>query len=98
MREKDIERKLREAVIKAGGVCYKFVSPGNNGVPDRVIILNGVVLFAEIKAPGKKPSIIQEIRIREMRNRGAWVEVIDSIEFVNYIIEKILKCRVYLKD
>ena len=38
MLEKDIERKLVAGVKRSGGKAYKFVSPGNVGVPDRIVI------------------------------------------------------------
>lgn len=41
MRERDVERYLRERVKQLGGRAYKFVSPGNNGVPDRIVMLPG---------------------------------------------------------
>ena len=41
MAEKDIERFLVNGVKKLGGVAYKFVSPGNAGVPDRLIVMPG---------------------------------------------------------
>lgn len=50
--EKDIERKLRLAVTKHGGMCPKWVSPGWSGVPDRIILLpGGRIIFAETKRP-----------------------------------------------
>ena len=50
MLEKDIERKLIAGVKRAGGKAYKFVSPGNVGVPDRIVIWpNGVIHFVELK-------------------------------------------------
>ena len=52
MRESDIERRLVQGVKKLDGRAYKFVSPGNIGVPDRLVGLpGGVVLFVEEKAP-----------------------------------------------
>ena len=55
MLEKDIESKLKNKVKKLGGRAYKFVSPGNSGIPDRLIILpGGKVGFAELKRPGRK--------------------------------------------
>ena len=52
MRESDIERRLVQGVKKLGGRAYKFVSPGNVGVPDRLVVLpGGIVLFVEVKAP-----------------------------------------------
>ena len=41
MRESSIESKFRDEVKEVGGMAYKFVSPGNAGVPDRVVILQG---------------------------------------------------------
>lgn len=37
MREKIIERKLAAAVKQAGGMALKFVSPGFDGMPDRIV-------------------------------------------------------------
>ena len=39
-----------------GGKAYKWNSPGNRGVPDRIVLLpGGWVLLVETKAPGKNP-------------------------------------------
>ena len=52
MREKVIERKLIQAVRQCGGLALKFVSPGFNGVPDRLLLfMGGKVAFLEVKAP-----------------------------------------------
>ena len=51
MRERDVERYLRERVKQLGGRAYKFVSPGNNGVPDRIVMLpGGKLFFVELQA------------------------------------------------
>ena len=63
MREKIIEQKFRAAVRAAGGVAVKFVSPGLDGMPDRLALLpGGRMAFVEVKAPGKKPRPLQEAR------------------------------------
>lgn len=36
-----------------GGLCYKWVSPGIRGVPDRIIIFRGSTFFVELKRPGE---------------------------------------------
>ena len=41
MREKEIEKILVTGVKKLGGRAYKCASPGNDGVPDRIVILPG---------------------------------------------------------
>lgn len=61
--EKTTEAYLRSEIKKLGGMAYKFVSPGNAGVPDRMICLpGGRVLFAELKSEGGKstPKQIQQ--------------------------------------
>lgn len=53
MKESEIEARLVRGVKALGGVAYKFVSPGNVGVPDRVVVLpGGRVIFVELKAEG----------------------------------------------
>ena len=52
--EKYVEQKLATEAKKMGGLAVKFVSPGLDGVPDRLILFpGGKVAFAELKAPGK---------------------------------------------
>ena len=41
MREKQIESKLVKAVRDGGGMCPKLVSPGTDGMPDRLVLLPG---------------------------------------------------------
>ena len=53
--KKVIEQKFRAAVRAAGGVAVKFVSPGLDGMPDRLALLpGGRMAFVEVKATGKK--------------------------------------------
>ena len=51
MREKQIEAKLTQAAKMLGGVAPKFVSPGYDGMPDRIVLLpGGHMAFVEVKA------------------------------------------------
>lgn len=79
MREKEIEEKLRKAVKQAGGKAYKFTSPGIAGVPDRLVVMpGGHIGFVEVKAPGKKPTLLQQARMRELEELGCRVRVLDD--------------------
>nr|WP_319488494.1 VRR-NUC domain-containing protein [uncultured Caproiciproducens sp.] len=87
MRESTIEAYLRDQVKAIGGKAYKFISPGNNGVPDRLVCLpGGRVIFVELKAPGKKPTALQLQQQAKLRTLGFRVWVIDSKAMVDNFI------------
>lgn len=82
--EKSIEQYLVKKVKEAGGLCYKFVSPGNSGVPDRICVFpNGYVLFVEVKAIGGRISALQRAQISKLKLLGACVIVVWSKEDVD---------------
>lgn len=90
MREKQIERKLTQAVKKRDGLCPKFVSPGLDGMPDRLILLpHGQIGFVEVKAPGKKPRPLQTARHNQLTSLGFRVYVLDSEEQIGGILDEI---------
>ncbi len=96
MTEKDIESKLRDKVKNLGGRAYKFVSPGQAGVPDRLIVLpGGKVGFAELKKPGEKPRRLQYAQIRFLKNLGCIVRVIDSENQIDEFIQEIAGGDIY---
>ncbi len=89
-KEKLIEMKLCRAVKKIGGMCLKFVSPGYDGVPDRLILIAfGKVAFVEVKAPGEKPRPLQVARINKIRSLGFKVYVLDDEKQIGGIIDEI---------
>ena len=88
--EKIIEQKLVRAVKMMGGLAPKFISPGLNGVPDRIVLLPGAKLaFVELKADGKKPRPLQVKRKRQLEALGFLVYCIDSPEQIGGIIHEI---------
>lgn len=87
--EKDIEKYLKRKVEQHGGLCFKFVSPGQAGVPDRIVIMNGTTLFVEMKRPGGKPRILQRRIIKKMQDHGARVEVVDTKEQVERLVREL---------
>lgn len=80
MLEKTIEKKVVGHAKKLGFWTRKFVSPNNRGVPDRIFVLCGVVVFIEFKAPGKKPTPLQALEMKKMEEAGLRVHVCDSAE------------------
>lgn len=92
MRERDIEVYFRDGVRAAGGAAYKWTSPGNSGVPDRIVIIpGGKVVFVELKAPGGKPTKLQLVQHKRLRTLGCDVRVIDSKESADALIKELLR-------
>ena len=87
MREKAIEKKLVQAVKSAGGIAVKFVSPGFDGMPDRIVLLpGGHMAFVEVKAPGEKPRPLQLVRHKLLRGLGFKVYILDDEQQIEKIL------------
>ncbi|MGJ0578051.1 VRR-NUC domain-containing protein [Xenorhabdus bovienii] len=79
IRESVIEDHLVKEIKKAGGIAYKFVSPGRRSVPDRICVLpGGRILFVECKAPGERPRPDQIREHERLRALGCEVVILDS--------------------
>lgn len=89
MREKYIEQKLVREVKKRGGLCEKWNS-GSSGWPDRLVLLpDGKFGLVEVKAPGKKPRVLQEHRHDQLRPLGYKVFVLDDAGQIGGILDGI---------
>ena len=80
MRESVIEQRVCSYARDRGWLTYKWVSPANRGVPDRILFRDGRVLLIEFKAPGKRPTKLQSYIHQRLEKEGFKVHVIDSIE------------------
>jgi hypothetical protein len=90
MREKTIEHKLTIAAKNMGGIALKFVSPGIDGMPDRIVLLpDGHVGFVEVKSMGCKPRPLQLARHRLLRGLGFKVYVLDHEQQIGGILDEI---------
>ena len=90
MREKEIEKILVDEVKRLGGRAYKWTSPGNDGVPDRIVFLPDTrVIFVELKTDTGVLSPLQKIQIDRLRRLGQWVEVVKGIQGVKLFFEEL---------
>ena len=90
MLEQEIELQLVRAVKNMGGRAVKFMSPGFDGMPDRLVLLpGGKCGFVEVKAPGKKPRALQQVRHEMLKAWGFKVYVADAKEQIEEIINDI---------
>lgn len=88
--EKKIEEKLREAVKNKGGIALKFVCPGTNGAPDRLVIAaDGKIHFVETKSNRGKTSALQNAFHRMLKIYGYPVYVIKTNEQLNTFLDGI---------
>lgn len=91
MRESTLEQRLVREVERIGGLAPKWVSPGNRGVPDRIVILpHGRVVFVEMKAPGKQLQPLQRKWMKTLRSLGHRVYKIDSAEDIERFIQEVV--------
>lgn len=90
MRESVVEKKLATEVKKRGGLAVKFVSPGLNGVPDRLVLFpGGKMAFVELKAPGETMRPLQQYRTRQLAALGFRVYTVDRKERIGGILDEI---------
>ena len=102
MREKEIEKILAEEVKKLGGRAYKWESPGNAGVPDRIVIFPGRrPLFVELKTERGSLTALQKVQIDRLKKLGQQVYVVRGIDGLSQFFQdlgyeetsKALDCR-----
>lgn len=89
MLESSIEAGLRKQVTKHGGLFLKFVSPSQAGVPDRIIIDHGRVIFVELKRKKEEPRKLQWKVIERMRRHGVDVRVVAGREEAKALVKEL---------
>lgn len=90
MLEKTVERHLTQEAKRRGGLALKFVSPGMDGVPDRILLLPcGRIAFVELKAPGKTLRPLQVRRKAQLEGLGFSVYCVDGIRQIGGVLDEI---------
>lgn len=87
--ESKIETYLAEQVKAVGALTYKFKSTVN-GVPDRLVIFDGVTHLVEVKRPGEKPRANQVKCHQDIASRGVPVHVVDDRDAVDAFVRDVL--------
>ena len=87
MREKEIENYFVKQVQEKNGIAIKLNSTTMFGLPDRLVLLpEGIVFFAELKAPGQKPRTLQQFVHCKLKKLGFDIYVIDSKQQVREVL------------
>lgn len=79
MLEKTIEKNCVKWAESQGWLSYKFVSPSNRGVPDRIFLRDGKTVFVEFKKPGGETSALQVRQIEKIKSYDFKVFIIDNL-------------------
>ena len=99
MRERDIEKWLRRQVENLGGLAFKFTSPGNDGVPDRLAVLpGGTIYFIELKTDRGRLTPIQRWQQDRLRQLGVNVAVIKGMDEAAEFIEEVRDARQFIEE
>lgn len=90
MLESKIEAWLNDQIKKLGGKSYKFVSPGNPGVPDRIYLFpQGRVYFVELKRVIGKLSNVQVWQREQFLSMGVDFRIIYGMEQAKDFIKEL---------
>jgi len=89
MLERQIESRLRLGVLALGGKAYKFSSPGNNGVPDRIVLIMGKCYFVELKKPGEDLEPLQRAVKKDFSRLGFQVYKFDTLTDVDEFLKEV---------
>lgn len=91
MKESEIERKVCEHAKNLGWLCYKWVSPGNRSVPDRLFFKEGEVIAIEFKAKGRKPTKLQQKTINKLNEQCIPTFIIDDVKEGHTVFNDFIK-------
>lgn len=91
--ESQVEGTLVRYAAKKGVLTFKFSSPSHRGVPDRIFMCNGNVLFLEIKRPGERPTKLQEHTLRAIRQSGVAADWVDNEDDGKAFVDSLLVAK-----
>lgn len=88
--EKKVEKYLVKKAKELSCLCYKFVSPQNAGVCDRIVVKDGRTYYVELKCQSGKLSELQLKFISDMANQGIEVYVLASAEEIDEFYKEVI--------
>lgn len=96
MLERDIEKKVKEYAESKGFLAWKFTSPSNKGVPDRIFISpTGFVGFIEFKRKDKKLTRLQYKTCMELNDRNIDIRLVDEVSIGRLVIDEWLQNKCF---
>ena len=80
----DQARSMGWWTMKTFGTAYTL-----RGIPDVLVVRNGLAAWMEVKRPGETPTKAQEHRMRELADAGCPVCVVYSAQDARHFLEAI---------
>lgn len=98
--ERYIESTIAKKAVELGFLTYKFTSPSNRGVPDRIFInKTGQIFFIEFKSLSGKVTSLQRMVFSKLIHRGISIYLVNNIQrgidILNSNINKIKDITIY---
>ena len=84
MTESQIQKKIIDNFTDRGFMVVKLMKTNTNGIPDLMVLKNGVCKFIEVKKPNGKISELQKYRIKQLRKQNFDAVVMDGIDSIIY--------------
>ena len=78
--EADLEAWCRERTVREGGYLLKWVSPGNKGVPDRILLMPNSVHCLEFKSKTGTLDSLQRVWQNRILGLGLNADVVSDRE------------------
>jgi hypothetical protein len=70
-------------------MAMKLAGPNQKGQPDRMFLHKGKVIFIEFKAPGRKPTPLQEKWLRDLKAQKFIAVVCEDADDGKWLIDQI---------
>ena len=74
--ESAVQSKAIAQYTREGWLCVRLIQTNMNGIPDLLLLRDGVAKFVEVKRHGCKPRPLQVYRINQLKDAGFEVEVV----------------------
>ena len=89
--ETPIQSSIIEYLEAQGAVDLnpKTTSYSRKGTPDISACFRGIFIAIEVKAPGKRPTELQKLRIQKIRDAGGFAFYTDNLQEVKEFINDI---------
>jgi hypothetical protein len=91
MLESTLEKKVCTYAKSQGFLVYKFVSPAQRGVPDRIFLYNSQAYFFEFKTKKGYLSELQKVQIAKLVKQQFPVFVVDDPLEGMQLVDEIIK-------